>query len=133
MAPVEYSEAVEARRYVRGATQFYTAEEQAVFDALSAQSIRQKAKFGLVLGRREYWEKELAAVEGALPMNDPLVKAALVDGENVFRERVADRIWLEHQSVLDVPRCPKCDCILRSVGAQQCFWCGLVWRSSEES
>jgi hypothetical protein len=128
MAPAVYSENVEARAYVRGASQFYTADEQAVFAALQANAVRKKARFGLhAPGQKERWERELAAVDGAPPMDAPVVVAALADGEIAFRDRVWDRIWLEHKSEFDIPRCPECDCILKSHLAQQCLWCGHDW------
>lgn len=128
MAQTVYNEAVEARVFVRGATHYHTEDEQAVFDAVQANAIRLKARFGLkVAGQRELWEKELAAVDGALPMNDPRVVAALADGKTEFYHRVWDRIWREHQSEISVPRCPECKCILKTWLAQQCLWCGYNW------
>jgi len=123
-----YQETVEARTFVRKAVQFRTADEQAVFEAIQANAVREKARLGIKFpGRREYWETELAAVEGSLAMDNPLVVAALIDGETAFYHRVWDRIWSEHQFDIDVPRCPKCDSILKTFLAQQCVWCGHDW------
>ena len=78
MVRTDYTETVEARAFVRGATQFYTADEQAVIDALRAHALRQKARLGITIpGQRERWENELAAVDDAPPMDDPIVVAAL--------------------------------------------------------
>ena len=108
MSSTVYNENVEARAYVRYASQFYTADEQLVFSALEANN-------------------GLADVDGAPPMDDPIVVAAIVDGELAFYDRVWDRIWLEHGSEFDIPRCPECDRILKSHLAQQCLWCGHDW------
>ena len=128
MDPTDYNENVEARRFVGGQTRFRTAEEQAVFDAIQANAVRTKARFGIRMpGRREHWENELAAVDGAPSMDDPMVVAALADGETKFYNRVCDRIWREHKSEIDVPRCPECNCIVKTSRAQQCLWCGHDW------
>jgi len=128
MVQTVYNETVEAREFVRGAIQFHTADEQAVFDAIHANAVRAKARLGIKMpGRREHWKNELAAVDGALPLHDPLVVGALADGETAFCNRVWDRIWLEHKSEFDVPRCPQCNCILKTSLAQQCLWCGYDW------
>ena len=128
MAPTDYNETVEARRFVRGASQFYTAEEQAVFDALQADFVRQKSRFGLRMpNRREHWEQELAAVADFLPLDHPMIADALADGDTAFRDRVADRIWAQHSAEFSIPRCPECDRILKTDRAQQCLWCGHDW------
>ena len=128
MNPTVYNETVEARPFIRGGTEFYTADEQAVFDALQSHAVHTKARFGLKMpGQGERWERELATVEGALPMDDPLVVAALSNGESAFCDGVADRIWSEHRSEFEIPRCPECDRILKTSLAQQCFWCGHDW------
>ena len=128
MANSAYNESVEARAFVRDAAQFYTAEEQAVFDAINANAVRQKARFGVRFpGQRERWQNELAAVDGALPMDDPMVVAALENGETSFYHQVWDRIWTEHKSEIEVPRCPECNCILKTSRARQCLWCGHDW------
>ena len=128
MVQSKYNEAIEARSFVRGATQFRTTDERAVFDAIHARAVRDKARTGLNMpSRREYWENELASVQGSLSIDDPLVVAALADGETAFYHRVWDRIWQEHQSEIDVPRCMNCNSILKTFRAQQCLWCGHDW------
>ena len=123
-----YNEAAEARRFVCTAIQFRPPDEQAVFDALHANFVREQSRFGLKMpNQRESWEAKLAAVEDFLSMDDPLVIAALADGETAFCNRVYDRIWRAHKSEFDVPRCPECDSILKTHRAQQCLWCGHDW------
>ncbi len=86
-----YNETFEARRFSRGASEFHTAEERLVFDAMQANFVRLKSRFGLRLPRQpDRWERELSAVENVLPLDHPVVATALADGETVFRERVAD-------------------------------------------
>ena len=53
--------------------------------------------------------------------------AALADGVVAFRRRVRDRLLSEHSAEVVVNRCPRCDRVVRTPQARQCFWCGFDW------
>jgi hypothetical protein len=55
---------------------------------------------------------------------------ALAEGLQAFRMRVARRILAEH-SDLQINRCPRCNCIVRTPDAKQCFWCGYDWHGAK--
>ena len=58
---------------------------------------------------------------------DSDIDAALAEGAEAFRRRVANRILTEHQDAVIMNRCPSCGRIARTPQARQCFWCGLDW------
>lgn len=58
---------------------------------------------------------------------DPGIDAALANGVETFRRRVAQRVLVEHGSEVFVNRCPTCHRVVRTPRAQQCFWCGADW------
>jgi hypothetical protein len=60
--------------------------------------------------------------------NDAEIEAALADGAEAFRQRVCRRL-LQAQ-VMKVHRCPRCDRVLRTPTARQCFWCGHDWHEA---
>ena len=58
---------------------------------------------------------------------DADIEAALAEGPEIFRRRVANRILTEHHDAVILNRCPSCGRIVRTPQAKQCFWCGLDW------
>lgn len=59
--------------------------------------------------------------------DDPAVQAALSDGPEAYRRKVRDRILREHTAQVFINRCPKCQRVVRTPKAKQCFWCGHDW------
>jgi hypothetical protein len=55
--------------------------------------------------------------------DDPEINAALADGSEEFRRRVCSRVLAE----VFVNRCPRCNRVVRTPQARQCFWCGFDW------
>jgi hypothetical protein len=123
MTAPNYDETAERRRFLRGAREFYTDHERAVFFAVHAYGMRQKSRYMLTERR----EQELAEIADALPLDDPMVADALRDGFPIFVDRVADRIWEMHGSEFTLPRCPECNRIVKTSLAKQCLWCGHDW------
>jgi len=46
---------------------------------------------------------------------------------DAFREKVRNRILKEHKEDIFINRCSKCNKIVRTPKAKQCFWCGYDW------
>jgi hypothetical protein len=63
--------------------------------------------------------------------DDPEINAALVDGPEEFRRRVCSRVLSEAGDEIIVNRCPRCNRVVRTPRARQCFWCGFDWHSPE--
>lgn len=63
------------------------------------------------------------AVDGAV------VAELLKDGVESYRWRTAQRILREHGDEVFVNRCGRCDRIVRTPKARQCFWCGFDWHA----
>jgi hypothetical protein len=61
---------------------------------------------------------------------DAEVEAALADGPEPFRRHVRDRLLSERAAEVFVNRCPKCERVVRTPQARQCFWCGFDWHSA---
>jgi hypothetical protein len=61
--------------------------------------------------------------------DDPEVNAALADGPEKFRRRVCSRVLAEAGSKVLVNRCPRCNRVVRTPRARQCFWCGFDWHN----
>lgn len=60
-------------------------------------------------------------------VGDAEVEAALSDGFEAFRRRVRDRLLAEHRAAVFVNRCPRCQRMVRTPLARQCFWRGFDW------
>jgi hypothetical protein len=121
-----YNEDTERRANIYnwcGAYSFRTDDERAVALAVHANSMREKSRSMRPDRRAEV----LAEIDGALPMDDPMVAQALVDGFPAFHTRLLDRIWLTHCDAFTILRCSDCSRILKSPHAQQCIWCGADW------
>jgi hypothetical protein len=58
---------------------------------------------------------------------DPQVEAALADGPEAFRRRVSQRVLSDPRARALINRCPRCQRIVRTPAARQCFWCGHDW------
>lgn len=58
---------------------------------------------------------------------DPEVDAALAAGEEAFRQRVCERVLADPMASQSINRCPRCNRVVRTPTAQQCFWCGHDW------
>jgi hypothetical protein len=63
-------------------------------------------------------------------VGEPDIEEALADGAEAFRRRVRDRILSEHRSDVFVNRCPRCERVVRTPTARQCFWCGHDWHET---
>jgi hypothetical protein len=61
--------------------------------------------------------------------SDPKVALELADGADAFRRRVADRVIREYG--VFVNRCPRCQRVVRTPKAAQCFWCGFDWHPTQ--
>jgi len=59
--------------------------------------------------------------------DDERIKNMLSDGFDVFRRRVAERIYNEHRKELQLNLCPKCHKIARTPLAKQCRICFHNW------
>jgi hypothetical protein len=64
-------------------------------------------------------------------VGDAEIEAALADGFEAFRRRVRDRLLAEHGPAVIVTRCPRCQRVVRTPLARQCFWCGFDWHSPD--
>jgi hypothetical protein len=60
---------------------------------------------------------------------DPDVELALSGGAEAFRRSVCRRILSERGDAI-INRCPRCDLIVRTPAARQCFWCGEDWHGT---
>ncbi len=56
-------------------------------------------------------------------------KQMLVDGFDVFKKRVVNRIYSQHKNELNLNLCPKCGKIARTPLAKQCRFCFYSWHS----
>jgi hypothetical protein len=64
-------------------------------------------------------------------VGDAEVEVALIDGFEAFRRRVRNRLLSEHTAAVFVNRCSKCQRVVRTPLARQCFWCGFDWHSTD--
>lgn len=55
------------------------------------------------------------------------IKAMIADGNDSFKRKVAERIFLQHHDELKLNLCPKCFKITRSPLAKQCRFCFHDW------
>ncbi len=58
---------------------------------------------------------------------DPEARSALTGGWEPFRRWVCLRILTGCADELVINRCPRCQRVVRTPRAQQCFWCGHDW------
>jgi tRNA U34 2-thiouridine synthase MnmA/TrmU len=61
---------------------------------------------------------------------DPEIETALADGAEAFRRRVCHRVLREYSAELYINHCPKCNRVVRTPKAKQCFWCGYDWHAT---
>ncbi len=59
------------------------------------------------------------------------VEAALAAGPEAYERKIRDRLLAEHAAVVIVNRCRRCERVVRTPQARQCFWCGFEWHDSE--
>jgi hypothetical protein len=97
------------------------------------------SEFEQRVGRAMFWR--LKAVASTNPnttrllnerwglVGDQEIDAALADGFETFRRRVARRVMEQHGVEVSVNRCHACRRVVRTPRAQQCFWCGHDWHS----
>ena len=65
--------------------------------------------------------------EGSKDASDiPEVKEALKDGQMAFRETVMHRIMKENRNTININRCSKCNCVVKTPKARLCLWCGHI-------
>ena len=55
------------------------------------------------------------------------IRAMVADGYDVFKKRVAERIYREHKNELKLNLCPQCGKIARTPLARQCRFCFHQW------
>jgi hypothetical protein len=117
----EYDDDRELTRYVWDHYQRLMSD----FEWRVGRAIFHRAKFGTA----GHPEAATAAHRRWCEVGVPEVEAALLDGPEVFRRRVRDRLLSERGSELFVNRCPRCSRVVRTPQARQCFWCGCDWHS----
>jgi hypothetical protein len=90
------------------------------------------------VGLAIYWRQKIAYTKGNAARlleerwtvtGDPEVKAALANGAKDFRRPVCSRLLTEAGDKAFVNRCPRCNRVLRTPKARQCFWCGVDWHN----
>jgi len=59
--------------------------------------------------------------------SDSGVLELLADGYQVFKERIAERIFSQHLQNIDLNLCPACGKIARTQLAKQCRFCFCNW------
>jgi hypothetical protein len=109
---MEYEDAAELTRYVWDHYErLMTAFEQRV-------------------GRAIIWRMKKATSPRLSGQDDPEINAALVDGPEAFRRLACRRVLAEHGADVFINRCPRCDRVVRTPQARQCFWCGHDWHTT---
>lgn len=63
-------------------------------------------------------------------VGDAEVDAALADGVDAFRRRCCQRVLTDNAGKIFINRCPRCNRIVRTPKALQCFWCGNDWHGT---
>src|SRR5688572_1232 len=63
---------------------------------------------------------------------DPEILDLIKDGFEVYKIRVATRIFKQYKEELDLNLCPKCGKIARTPRAKQCRFCFYSWGLSEK-
>jgi hypothetical protein len=90
-----------------------------------------------VIGRQKVANMGAAASHPLLARwglaDDPEVNAALADGVEAFRRQVRERVLSSRPDEVFVNRCPRCQRVVRTPRAQQCFWCGCDWHNQESA
>jgi hypothetical protein len=117
---VEYDEDTELTHYVwEYCTSFMTEFERRVGKAIIYRMKAKTSDHPMITRKLDEWGH----------VGDLHIDAALADGPEVFRRRVCERVLTEYGSKVFIHRCPKCNRVLRTSKAQQCFWCGADWHS----
>ena len=62
-------------------------------------------------------------------VGDPDIDSALSAGPEAFRRSVCRRILTERGDEI-INRCPRCQHVVRTPAARQCFWCGHDWHEN---
>jgi hypothetical protein len=57
----------------------------------------------------------------------PEIARELADGISEFKRRASAAVMREHGGRITIPRCARCNAILRAPRARQCVWCGHSW------
>jgi hypothetical protein len=114
---VEYDEERELTRYIWG----YFQDRMTDFER----------QVGLAIIAREKAANAAANVARLLAAryDSPEVIAALADGPDAFRRRVCARLLAEKPGEVFVNQCARCNRIVRTPQARQCFWCGFDWHT----
>jgi hypothetical protein len=63
----------------------------------------------------------------------PEVDLLLTEGYEEFQTRVRVRLLTEHADEIVLNRCTKCDRLVRTPLAKQCFWCGHDWHKEAKA
>ncbi len=63
-------------------------------------------------------------------VGDTVVETALAGGPEAFRRRVRDRLLSEHGTEAFINRCPRCERVVGTPLARQCFWCSFDWHNA---
>lgn len=85
--------------------------------------------------REEFQEETGTAVAAHLMARygrsgDRRIDEALAGGVDTFRRSTSRRILAENPG-LRIHRCPRCDRVLRTPRAEQCFQCGHDWHTRD--
>ena len=94
-------------------------------------TLEEKAAYKSILGERKIENAESPAMKKMLRRgwvsSAPEVQALLSDGEEMFMERVRDRVLREHRGELFLNHCPRCGALARTPRAKQCPTCFFSW------
>jgi hypothetical protein len=58
---------------------------------------------------------------------DPSMARELQNGFEDFMRRTGQSALHDHGDAMAIPRCAKCNALLRAPKARQCVWCGHSW------
>ncbi len=92
--------------------------------------------FELQVGRAIHWREKASISDSQMAaminrnwseVGNAEIEAALAEGPEAFRQQVKNRVLAEHTATVFINRCPKCDRLVRTPLARQCFWCGFDW------
>lgn len=61
---------------------------------------------------------------------DQEINSALAEGPEVFRKKVRFRLLAEVGDQIEINRCPRCQRVVQTPKAKQCFWCGHDWHGA---
>src|SRR5262249_33724063 len=114
----EYDDEAEVTRFVWDHYQrLMTAFERRVGAAIIGRLMAASASGAMAAG----------ILEKLGEVGEPEIEAALAEGLESYRRRIARRLLQERGPELNLNRCPRCNCVTRTPKARQCFWCSHDW------